>query len=158
MTEIDMNHVSMVEVLVGLPASGKSTYAKTLVEQGWMRVNKDCLREMMFFSEYSKENEEQVDAIEMHLMLYYLHLGKKVVVDDTNLNPKRIKLISDTLDNSPFSPAVMINNKFCFVPIEECIKRDAKREKSVGKEVITNMWDRYLKDMDNVGIFDRENS
>lgn len=34
-------------VLKGLPASGKSTYAKELVNKGWKRVNKDDLRAMI---------------------------------------------------------------------------------------------------------------
>ncbi len=30
-------------------------------------------------------------------------------------------------------------------PVEECIERDSKREKSVGKAVILNMYNTYLK-------------
>lgn len=132
-----------VEVLVGLPASGKSTHARSLVEKGWRRVNKDALRLMMWCGEYSKEKEEQVDELEMCLLLFFLSSGFNVVVDDTNLNPERIKLISDTIDNSNISCSMVVNNSFCFVSIEECIKRDSERGNPVGERVIRNMYDKY---------------
>lgn len=31
-------------------------------------------------------------------------------------------------------------------PLEECIRRDGEREKSVGKGVIMNMYNSFLKD------------
>ncbi|MEO0647089.1 MAG: AAA family ATPase [Cyanobacteria bacterium J06650_10] len=50
-----------VVMTVGLPASGKSTWAKELItkESGrWVRVNKDLLREMCHNSKHSKSNEK----------------------------------------------------------------------------------------------------
>ncbi|MGB7485795.1 MAG: AAA family ATPase, partial [Phormidesmis sp.] len=50
-----------VIMTVGLPASGKSTWAKALItkEAGrWVRVNKDLLREMCHNSLHSKSNEK----------------------------------------------------------------------------------------------------
>ena len=63
-----------VIVLRGLPASGKSTWAKDFIDRnsGWMRINKDDMRSMMHDSNWSKGNERQVllirdAAIEMAL-------------------------------------------------------------------------------------------
>jgi len=39
-----------IEILVGIPASGKSTYAKSVVAKdpnGWVRINNDNIRAMM---------------------------------------------------------------------------------------------------------------
>ena len=50
-----------VIVLRGLIASGKSTYAKQLVEKlGWKRVNKDDLRAMVDNSIWSDKNEKEI--------------------------------------------------------------------------------------------------
>jgi len=50
-----------VLILKGLPASGKSTYAKELVAKGnWKRINKDDLRAMLDCSKWSKANEKFV--------------------------------------------------------------------------------------------------
>lgn len=48
-----------VIVLKGLPASGKSTWAKNLVlkDSTYKRINKDDLRAMLDASKFSKENE-----------------------------------------------------------------------------------------------------
>ena len=50
--------MSKLLILKGLPASGKSTYAKELVSKGWKRVNKDDLRSMIDGGKWSKKNEE----------------------------------------------------------------------------------------------------
>lgn len=134
----------MVEVLVGLPASGKSTYAKTLIDKGWRRINKDSIRQMMWCGEYSKEKEEKVDELEMCLLIFFLSNGLNVVVDDTNLNPARIKMITDTIDNSSISCLVSINNSFCMVPVDECVRRDKARSSPVGEDVIRKMYEKYV--------------
>ena len=47
-------------MLKGLPASGKSTYAKKLANKGWTRVNKDDLRAMLNDGKWSRSNEKFV--------------------------------------------------------------------------------------------------
>jgi len=71
-------------VLMGLPGSGKSTYAKELVAKGWKRVNKDDIRAMIDNSKWSKENESDVQKVEVAIAVGFLNAGKNVIVDDTN--------------------------------------------------------------------------
>ena len=54
------SRMSKLLMLRGLPASGKSTYAKELADKGWIRVNKDDLRAMLNNSNWSKGNEKRV--------------------------------------------------------------------------------------------------
>ena len=50
--------------LKGLPASGKSTYAKELESKGWGRTNKDDIRKLDF-PNYEFKDEKKVIAIEV---------------------------------------------------------------------------------------------
>src|SRR5207245_9019847 len=56
-TTLFRSHMKLL-LLKGLPASGKSTYAKELVLKGWKRVNKDDLRAMIDNGKWSHSNED----------------------------------------------------------------------------------------------------
>lgn len=132
--------MSKVLIMRGLPASGKTTYAKELVKkEGYKRVNKDDIREMVDSSIYSHDNERLVCEIRNAIIDLCLLDGKNVVVDDTNFNAKHIKDIRDIakLHEAP------VEIKTIDTPIEECITRDMLREKSVGASVIKAMYDKY---------------
>src|SRR5690349_4678630 len=78
-------------ILKGLPASGKSTYAKSVVEKNagiWKRVNKDDLRAMLDGGYWSKSNEKFVLKVRNAIILEALDNDRNVIVDDTNLDPK----------------------------------------------------------------------
>jgi len=115
-----------------LPASGKSTYAKTLVEQWYKRLNKDLLREMLDFSVWSKKNEQLVNSIEYDLIQTILEEWYNVVVDDTNLSYERVLL----LESIWMWADAEVEVKTIDTPVEECIKRDKNRQASVWEEVI----------------------
>lgn len=134
-------------LLKGLPASGKSTFAKQLVDKfGWKRVNKDDLRAMMDNSKWSKSNEKFVKDMRDYLILLALDEGKNVVVDDTNLDDSHFKRIS-WIVKQRFGDKVIVteDDSFLKVPVAECIKRDLKRQNSVGKDVIMRMYNQYVK-------------
>lgn len=127
-------------MLKGLPASGKSTYAKELVSKGWKRVNKDDLRGMIDDGKWSKGNEEIVKSSQIDLVQKFIRLGKDVVIDDTNFH------YEDFWKQFSKDMGVEFEVKFFDVPMVECIERDAKRgDKSVGGEVIERMWNQYLR-------------
>lgn len=127
-------------VLKGIPACGKSTYAKELVTQGWKRVNKDDLRTMIDCGKWSRSNERIINFIEATTVKNLILNGHDVVVDDTNFAwESEWKDIAET-SGADFEV------KFFDVPVMECIERDAKRgEKSVGAKVIMGMWNQYVR-------------
>lgn len=127
-------------MLKGLPASGKSTYAKELAANGYVRVNKDDLRAMLHSSKWSKQNEKQVLQIRDQIVSDSLAAGKSVVVDDTNLAPKH----SERLKELAKQYGATFETKFFDTPIEECIKRDLGRQNSVGEKVIRDMYKQFL--------------
>lgn len=127
-------------MLKGLCGSGKSTYARELVEKGWVRVNKDDLRAMMHNSQHSKANESCALAVRDFILGMNLVAKKNVVIDDTNFNPVH----ETTLRKLARDYGADFEVKFFDVDVEECIARDAKRPKSVGEKVIRDMYNQYL--------------
>lgn len=139
-------------ILQGLPASGKSTYAKELVHKGnWKRVNKDDLRDMMDNYQWSPENEKFVLKVRDYVITQALKSGFNVVVDDCNLNPQHEHDLRRMIlkDSNPLINTTEIGLKFFSCDVKECIARDKKRGeeggRSVGAEVIEKMA-KQLKD------------
>lgn len=135
-------------MLKGLPASGKTTYARKLAQDGWKRVNKDDLRAMLDDSKWSGKNEKMVVGIRDDIIRKALGSGKSVVVDDTNFAPihkERLHVLANEL-------GATFETKFFDASLEECIQRDLKRLNSVGKDVIVRMYKEYLKPKPEVYI------
>ena len=132
-----------VLMLKGLPASGKSTYAKELVvkDHNWVRVNKDDLRAMMNGGVFSGKLEKQIVRIERKLAEDALKIGKSVVIDDTNFNPDHEEYFRRLAKMYMEEFEV----KFFDTPLEVCIERDNKRANGVGETVIRKMCNQYLK-------------
>ena len=133
-----------VLILQGLPASGKSHFAREILlkEPGrWVRTNKDLLREMCHASYWTKSNEKFIIQIRDETILRALEAGKHVIVDDTNFG-RNIEHIKQLVKGKA---QVEVNNSFLKVPVEDCIKRDLLRPRSVGKDVIMKMYNDHLR-------------
>lgn len=126
-------------MLKGLPASGKSTYAKELQEQGWARVNKDDIRKD-YFPDYEHKDEKDVLYIEDSEIIAELQEGNNVVVDDTNFAPKHQPRLEAIAKKHGADFEVL----FIDTPLEVCIRRNRKRAKSVPMEVILSMHRKYI--------------
>ncbi len=138
-----------VLILQGLPASGKSSFAKEIMlkEPGkWVRTNKDLLREMCHASYWTKNNEKFILRIRDHVIVEALAAGKHVIIDDTNFG-KNIDRIKELVKGKAI---VKVDRRFLKVSVEECIQRDLKRPNSVGKDVILKMYRQHLKEAEVV--------
>ena len=77
-------------VTIGLPASGKSTFAKTLEPQGFIVIERDRIRKSLAGeSEFSWEtwdlqNEKKVTEIEREAIGDAAKQKRSIVVSDTN--------------------------------------------------------------------------
>lgn len=136
----------------GLPASGKSTYAKKLVKENpgvYKRINRDEMREMLDGYHFSKSNEKFVKKLRDWLITEALRDGKHAIVDDTNLSEKNINRITDLANNyrKQTGEQVKVEVKEITIDVEEAIARDAKRERPVGRRQIEKMHRQfYAKD------------
>lgn len=137
--------------LKGLPGSGKSTWAKEQVlksQGGIKRVNKDDLREMIDAGKWSRGNEANVLDMQWNLVELFLLRQYDVIVDNTHFygeHLQKAQSIIDQLNKDFVKIKYTLEVKFFDTPLEECIRRDAKRENPVGKDVILKMWNQYLK-------------
>ena len=136
-------------ILRGLSASGKSTYAKKLVAEnkgGWKRLNKDDLRAMLDNSEHSNTNEKFVERVRDMMLVEALKEGKHVVIDDTNLSDRPVERIKQLAQkySKETGQDVRVEIKEFETSLEDCLERDAKREKKVGREVIMKMYRQHI--------------
>jgi predicted kinase len=130
-----------VIILKGLPASGKSTWAreKTRTDGTFKRINKDDLRAMLDDGLWSKENEKFVLRVRDNIILRAIKDGFNVIVDDTNLHEKHEEAIRALVKD-----IATVEIREFDVSVEECIERDAGREKPVGEEVIRQMGSQFI--------------
>ena len=136
-------------ILRGLPASGKSTYAKKLLTQNphtWKRLNKDELRAMLDNSVHSKTNEKFIENVRDMMLVEALKEGKNVVVDDTNLSERPVERIKQIVQQymKDSGETVDIEIRDIETSLEECLERDKKREKKVGEKVIMKMYKQHI--------------
>lgn len=131
-----------VLILRGLPASGKTTYAKTLEDKGWVRVEKDDIRKQADLFKDGVYNHRRGDEgivlkERNRLIREALAAGQSVVSADTNLNPKHVTGISSIARE--FGAEVETKD-FLDVPLADLIERDLARENTVGEQVIRKMF------------------
>lgn len=128
----------------GLPASGKSTWAKEMVRKyGWKRVNRDEIRAMADDSQWSQRREKTVRKVEQTLAELFLSQGHNVVVDDTNLVPSTMFSWQQFAQEHGAEFEV---KDFTGVPLDECLKRNEGRPNRVDSSVIRGMYRQYLAD------------
>lgn len=129
----------------GLPASGKTTWAKEMVsaaEQPMVRVNRDDLRLMLDGQPlHTHPAEKRVSVVQQSAVAELLREGVDVIVDDTNLRARYLRTWVELADRCGADLEV---RDFTGVDVEECVRRDNERERPVGVDVIRSMHRRYL--------------
>ena len=146
----------MLKVIVcrGLPASGKTTWAKKFISEQpkntWIRVNKDDLRAMLC-GEWCKGQEQLVKYTWLETIAFALISGTNVIVDDTNLNPAHLKTVQDLVLklNDGRKKKIVVEVKKFDKSLDVCIRDDAHRANPVGAEVITSMYNRWIRGKSN---------
>ena len=140
----------------GIQGSGKSTWARQWVEEdpeNRVRINNDDIRNMLG-PYWIPSREGIVSSTKLQTTLYAMRMGYDIVVDNMNLNPKEVKYWENVIDShnniktSDINPDWVqyeyeIEFKDFFIPLEECIRRDAMRPNPIGEKVIRETWKRY---------------
>lgn len=139
-------------ILQGLPASGKTTYAKKFVNRSPelnVRVNRDEIRKMLG-PYWVPSREDLVTEIEDEMISTFLQMGYNVISDNTNFRGDE-RFLNIKVDGVSIRNKENIDTDVLFfdTPLEECIKRDKQREDSVGEKVIKRMYNKYLNDNKN---------
>lgn len=141
----------MTELIItrGLPASGKTTFARHLVDSrptgSIIRLNRDDLRAMCLTSGYGQteyRSEQLITQIQHGPITSLLKSGVDVIVDDTNLRARVVRTLAQLAVRA--GADWQCEDEFLQVPVEECIRRDAARSNPVGEDVIRKMWRKYF--------------
>jgi predicted kinase len=132
----------------GLPASGKTTWARAWVgDDPWrLRVNRDDLRSMATGRAVLPGRLEDAVTVAQHAAVEaLLRAGHAVVVDDTNLRLRHARAWAELAGRADADFAV---RDFTDVPVAVCVERDAARaaagEAAVGADVIRDLHARFL--------------
>lgn len=135
--------MSKIIVVRGIPASGKSTWAKEWVFEDpihRVRINMDDIRNMLG-KYWVIEREPLVKRIKENAIYNALDFGYDLIIDNMNLNPKEIASIKRIISGYP---EYSIEFKDFFdVPLDVCIERDSKRDNPIGAKTITDIYNKY---------------
>lgn len=132
----------------GIQGSGKTTWARQWVEEdpeNRVRINNDDIRNMLG-KYWVTSRENLVSSIKKNMAEEAINRGYDIIVDNMNLNPKEILFWKDMVKMANMDPdgyQYEIEFKDFFIPLEECIRRDAMRPNPIGEKVIRETWKRY---------------
>lgn len=135
-------------ITVGISASGKTTFAKTMVEQGWVDISRDWIRFNVVcpgtdWSNYKFTNkrEQDVTVVQEDMVMDAFSKGQNIIISDTNLNPKIRNKWVQSLNDLGFEVEI----KDFPVTLEEAYKRDTLRANGVGRDVIYTQYKKWLE-------------
>lgn len=145
----------MAKVIIcqGLPASGKTTWAKEWVKEEptrRVRFNRDDVRNMLG-KYWVPSREGLINSIYDSFMNEAMLAGYDIVIDNMNLNEKTVSEIQEYVREfnnwiylSPLKTHYDVEfKKFLDVPLETLLERDSKREHPIGEKVIRDLYTKY---------------
>ena len=144
-----MNKPSFI-MMVGLPGSGKSTYAKTLTLDGkpYIIHSSDKLREELYGDAAIQGDNNKLFA-ELHKRIKEdLRYGENVVYDATNIKKKnRIAFLREIEDVPCHKDCIVMATEY-----KACVYNNEHRERKVPPEVIRRMFLNYQPPHESEGF------
>ncbi len=136
-------------IAVGAPASGKSTWSKKFCEDNnVIRVSTDEIRAEIGKGESDQSVSYAAFCIAKKRISQALALGKHALIDATSCDRKSRK---DWINMGRGAGAYIVTVAF-EVPTNELYRRDAERERHVGKAVIDHFVSKYTRPSVDEGI------
>lgn len=151
-----MNKIIKIAICQGVPASGKTTWAKEFINfhqqkdnYSWVRINRDDLRNSTGVN-YHFKNEDFITKLEHQAIINAMESGLNIISDNTNLNPKHLTELKQVILDTANRLGIEVDIDVCEfkIPFEEAVKRDAQRENPVGKKVIRSFYHKYYPGFD----------
>lgn len=135
--------MSKLIITRGLPASGKSTWAKQWVledPEHRVRINQDDIR-LMLGKYWVPSREKLVQEIQFGAIVEALCREFDVVIDNTNLNKKVLEKFDRLIKT--FEDYEIEYKDFFDTPLSVCIERDKNRDLQVTERVIRSFYNNY---------------
>jgi predicted kinase len=123
---------SVVHMLIGLPASGKSTYVEKHAPKDAIIVSPDRIRQEVFQVVYDPVVEDGVWGRFFKEIEEGLRQKKEVIIDNTNVT-RRARSAIIQLAKKYEAPVI---GYWFQVPLEECLKRNKQRDRVVPEYMI----------------------
>lgn len=124
-------------VMVGLPGAGKSTIAKEIPDT--VHISSDEIRECLYGNEVSQGDPKRVFSFMDEATEECLKDGRDVVYDATSITEE---LRADIVNKfRPYADEIICVH--IDTPVEECLRRNARRSRSVPEGIIWKMWSRF---------------
>ena len=128
-------------LLIGLPGSGKSTWAERYVSY-WkhiVSISSDKIREELYGDEATQGDNNKIFSLVRERTEEALKNHKDVIIDATNMT---IKDRSVYFDIAKTYDAIVTGILFD-IPVEECKRRNSERDRVVPDFVYDKMMKRY---------------
>lgn len=136
--------MNKILVLQGVPASGKSSWAKDFVKdkKDWVIVSRDEIREATG-KYWVPEREHYISEVEEFQIKSAIKNNLNVIIDATNLNPNTIQKWT----NLSQELSTELEFKKFEIDVETALLRDHDRSKPVGKKVLINFFQKYFPEL-----------
>ncbi|MEG0773596.1 AAA family ATPase [Clostridium sp.] len=131
-------------VLIGVPASGKTTFAKEFIKDKstWIRISREDIK-LMCGNYWALSREALINSYEELMIEKALVNNYNVIIDSTNLNHKT-KIKWEAL---AYKLNIKLQYKEFIIPYKEAIKRDKNRAIHVGEDNIRMLYRKYYPDI-----------
>lgn len=151
-------------VTVGVPASGKSTFALEKIKEAagkgvfMLEINRDNIRKDLFSDLYGSSDqsftwdkwnwgwESKVTKAAEGLIQHAVDTKLDIIISDTNLNPGKRNALVRKLTCLGFDVSLQLVP----VSLRNAILRDVSRDNPVGEKVIRDMYNRWVEQFGEV--------
>jgi protein phosphatase len=134
-----------IVVLCGPSACGKSTFAKRHFRPTQI-ISSDWARALVCDDERDQRFSTQAFALVQFLVEQRLTLNRLCVVDSTALTNQARKDLLNLAQRCQVPTTLLLFN----VPLETCVARDEKRERSVGRAVLERQYENFERSKDAI--------
>ena len=127
---------------IAIPAAGKTTWRNRFLRDNnnYVAVSRDDFR-FMFRNEpiLDPKGEKFITEMVEQAITRAIKNKYNVIVDQTNVNLKYLRLLTEFCEK-----LADVEFKIFDMPLNVCMERDSKRERSVGEVVMKRMYKNYL--------------
>lgn len=129
--------MSTVHVMIGCPASGKSTVAEKIAQKGAVVISSDAIRAELFGDEATQGDPRLVFDLFYERGRTAVEAGHDIVLDATNID--RGQRGRDRAKTELEGCGVQFVAHYFEVPVEVLLERNALRKRHVPEDVIRRM-------------------
>lgn len=150
MNMINRNQPMTVYYTVGLPGSGKTTWAYEMQESLAKRGNSEVVLvslddiRRMYNVPFNIDTEFLARRAWIATIQAALSLNWDVIIHDTNLNPKWVRIIIEKAHE--YGAKVIREDSFLATPLETCLERNANRclSEAVPAAAVFRMYEKWV--------------